>query len=240
MSQAPDPEPHDNVRLLVADENPMSCQLLMGALRRCRWIEVVARATSSTEALDEVRRNRPNMALVSASLQDGSLTGFSVIRELRATYPHVRTILILDSAEQAWVIDAFRAGAKGIFSRQDPLNTLTKCIQCVHRGQIWASSNQLESVLEAFARVAPPRLIETGGKQPLSRRELEVADLVAEGLSNRQISQQLGLSEHTIKNYLFHIFEKLGMSSRVELVLYARALDTRRATAAQDQGVVLS
>src|SRR5579863_5827349 len=236
MSQASDSSSaRGNVRLLVADENPMSCQLLMGALRRCRWIKVVARATSSSEALEEVRRNRPNMALVSASLQDGSLTGFSVVRELRAMHPHVRTILVLDSAEHAWVIDAFRAGAKGIFSRQDPLNTLTKCIQCVHRGQIWVSSNQLESVLEAFARVAPPRLIESGGKRPLSQRELEVADLVAEGLSNRQISQQLGLSEHTIKNYLFHIFEKLGMSSRVELVLYARSLDSRRAAPGQDQ-----
>lgn len=200
----------------------MSCQLLMGALRRCRWIKVVARATRSSEALEAVQKTGPNMALVSARLQDGSLTGFTVVRELRALHPHVRTILVLDSAEPGWVIDAFRAGAKGIFSRQDPLNTLTRCIQCVHRGQIWANSSQLESVLEAFARVAPPRLID-GGKQPLSKRELEVAELVAEGLSNRQISQQLGLSEHTIKNYLFHIFEKLGMSSRVELVLYARS-----------------
>lgn len=224
MTQASDSgSARATVRLLVADENPMSCQLLMGALRRCRWIKVVARATRSSEALEEVRKNRPNMALVSASLQDGSLTGFTVVRELRALYPQLRTILVLDSAEHGWVIDAFRAGAKGIFSRQDPLSTLTKCIQCVNRGQIWASSSQLESVLEAFARVAPPRLIENGDKQPLSKRELEVAELVAEGLSNRQISQQLGLSEHTIKNYLFHIFEKLGMSSRVELVLYARS-----------------
>lgn len=240
MTQASDSESaRDTVHLLVADENPMNCQLLMGALRRCRWIKVVARATRSTEALEEVRKNRPNMALVSASLQDGSLTGFSVVRELRALYPQVRTILVLDSAEPGWVIDAFRAGAKGIFSRQDPLDTLTKCIQCVHRGQIWASSSQLESVLEAFARVAPPLLIENGDKQPLSKRELEVAELVAEGLSNRQISQQLGLSEHTIKNYLFHIFEKLGMSSRVELVLYARSIDNRRAATGQDQGIAL-
>lgn len=213
------------VRLLVADENPMSCQLLMGALRRSRWITVVARATRSDEAVEEAGKSRPNVALVSASLQDGSLTGFSVVRELRNLHPHVRTILVLDSPERAWVIDAFRAGAKGIFSRQDPINTLTRCIQCVHRGQIWASSTQLESVLEAFIRVAPPQLPDSGTKQPLSRRELEVAELVAEGLSNREISHQLGLSEHTVKNYLFHIFEKLGMSSRIELVLYARSAE---------------
>jgi DNA-binding NarL/FixJ family response regulator len=96
----------------------------------------------------------------------------------------------------------------------------------VYQGQIWATSTQLHTILDTFARIVPPRFPSGDGPQAaLSKREREVAELVAEGLSNRDIASQLGLSEHTIKNYLFHIFEKLGMSSRVELVLYARHLE---------------
>jgi len=217
------------VRLLVADGNRMNCQLLITALQRYRRIQIVARATNSEQILSGARANRPSVALISASLQDGSLSGFAAVRELRAQSTEIRTILLLDSAEPGLVIDAFRAGAKGIFCREDSLNSLCRCIEAVHAGQIWANSVQLESVLDAFARVAPPRLVEASGKVPLSKREQQVAQLVSEGLSNREIAQQLKLSEHTIKNYLFHIFEKLGMSSRVELVLFARTLEDNSA-----------
>jgi len=217
------------VRLLVADGNRMNCQLLITALQRYRRIQIVARATNSEQILSGARTNRPSVALISASLQDGSLSGFGAVRELRAQSTEIRTILLLDSAEPGLVIDAFRAGAKGIFCREDSLNSLCRCIEAVHAGQIWANSVQLESVLDAFARVAPPRLVEGSGKVPLSKREQQVAQLVSEGLSNREIAQQLKLSEHTIKNYLFHIFEKLGMSSRVELVLFARTLEDNSA-----------
>ena len=212
------------VRLMVADQNLMNCQLLVGALRRSRSIEVVARATSSKQVLAEAKATQPRVALIGANLQDGSLTGFEVVRKLRILHPEIRAVLLLDSADQTWVIDAFRAGAKGIFCRDDSLGTLSRCIQTVHAGQTWASSKQIEAVLEAFARIAPPVLPDKA-KIPLSRREREVAQLVAEGFSNRDISAQLGLSKHTIKNYLFHLYEKLGMSSRVELVLYFRSLD---------------
>ena len=224
-SSGPKNHRSSTVRLLVADENRMNCQLLITALQRYRRIQVVARATSSEQILSGCRTNRPTVALISATLQDGSLSGFSAVRELRVQSPETRTILLVDSAELGLVIDAFRVGAKGIFCREDSLNSLCRCIESVHAGQIWANSIQLESVLDAFARVAPPRLVEANGQTPLSKRELQVAQLVSEGHSNREIAQQLSLSQHTVKNYLFHIFEKLGMSSRVELVLYARTLE---------------
>lgn len=214
------------IRLLVADGNRMNCQLLISGFRRCRRIRVVAQAINTEQVMREVESTGPKVALISANLADGSLAGFSVVRDLRTSHPELRTILLLDSSDRGWVIDAFRAGAKGVFCRQDPLGFLSKCIQTVHAGQIWANSAQLESVLEAFARVAPPRLGDVGRKVGLSKREEQVAELVSEGLSNREIARQLRLSEHTIKNYLFHIFEKLGMSSRVELVLYAHTQET--------------
>jgi DNA-binding NarL/FixJ family response regulator len=143
---------------------------------------------------------------------------------LRTVHPEIRAVLLLDSTDRASVIDAFRAGAKGIFSRDDSLGALCRCIQNVHAGHTWASSEQIEAVLEVFARIAP-LILPDKAKIPLSRREREVAELVAEGLSNREISAQLRLSQHTIKNYLFHIYGKLGMSSRVDLVLHIRSAD---------------
>jgi len=212
------------IRLIVADQNLMNCQLLVGALRRCRNIEVVARATSSEQILAEATASRPSVALIGAHLQEGSLTGFEAVRRLRTAHPGIRAVLLLDSADRASVIDAFRAGAKGIFSRDDSLGALCRCIQNVHAGQTWATSEQIEAVLEVFARIAP-LVLPDKAKIPLSRREREVAELVAEGLSNREISAQLKLSQHTIKNYLFHIYGKLGMSSRVDLVLHVRSAD---------------
>jgi DNA-binding NarL/FixJ family response regulator len=224
-SSARPPEKAGHIRLLVADENRMNCQLLISALKRCRRIHVVACAVTSEEVMSEIEAAHPNVALISASLQDGSLIGFDTVRELYVSHPQVRTILLLDNSERSWVIDAFRVGAKGVFCRESSLSALCKCIETVYVGQIWVNTQQLESVLDAFARMAPPRLLDSSGKTPLSKREQQVAALVAEGLSNREIAGQLQLSEHTIKNYLFHIFEKLGLSSRVELVLYARVSD---------------
>jgi DNA-binding NarL/FixJ family response regulator len=221
-SKAASPRRNSEIRLIVADQNLMNCQLLVAALRRCRRIEVVARATSSEQILAETRISQPSVALIGANLQDGSLTGFEVVRRLRELHPRIRAVLLLDSADRASVIDAFRAGAKGIFSRDDSLGDLCQCIQNVHAGQTWASSEQIEAVLEVFARIAPLFLPDKA-KIPLSEREREVAELVAEGLSNREISEQLKLSQHTVKNYLFHIYGKLGMSSRVDLVLHVRS-----------------
>ncbi len=222
-SQASPSVPEDrSIRLLVATENRMNCQLLTSALGRCRAVRVVGRATTLDELMGQVATARPNVALVTANLRDGASIGFAVVRELRSSYPEIRAILLLDSLEQSVVIDAFRAGAKGIFFRGDSLKSLSKCVQRVHAGQIWANSSQLEIVLGAFCRVVPSSILESNGSIVLSKREKEVATLVAAGLSNREISRQLNLSEHTIKNYLFHVFEKLGISSRVELVLYAQ------------------
>jgi two-component system nitrate/nitrite response regulator NarL len=215
---------NSDIRLIVADQNLMNCQLLVGALRRCRRIEVVARATSSEQILAEAKASQPSVALIGATLQDGSLAGFEVVRRLRNLHPEIRAVLLLDSADRASVIDAFRAGARGIFSRDESLGTLCRCIQNVYAGQTWATSEQIEAVLEVFARIAP-LLLPDKAKVPLSQRELEVAKLVAEGFSSREISQQLKLSQHTVKNYLFHIYGKLGMSSRVDLVLHVRSAD---------------
>ena len=107
------------------------------------------------------------------------------------------------------------------FSRRPVRSRHWKCITSVQSGQVWANSQQLRQVLEALARAVPPRLIDAKGADILTQREQDVVACLAEGLTNREVARRLKLSEHTVKNYLLHIFDKLGVSSRVEVVLYA-------------------
>ncbi|HEY5214667.1 MAG TPA: response regulator transcription factor [Acidobacteriaceae bacterium] len=102
----------------------------------------------------------------------------------------------------------------------------------VYSGQIWGNCAELSEVIQAFSELAPIRVVNADGMRLLTKREDEVVRLVAEGMQNREIARELKLSEHTIKNYLFHIFEKLGVSSRVELVLYAVSSTKSAGTAA--------
>jgi DNA-binding NarL/FixJ family response regulator len=165
-------------------------------------------------------RRPVEILLVSESLQEGPSVGLQILSELRVLFPESRVIVLLKSAQPELVIDAFRAGAKGVFCRAEPISALCKCIRVVREGQIWANSRQLNFIVDALSQAAPYRAKSSKGKDLLAKREQEVAKLVAEGLNNRDIAQKLGLSEHTVSNYLFRIYEKLGISSRVELVLY--------------------
>ncbi len=138
-----------------------------------------------------------------------------------ACSPQTRCILLVEASEPETVVNAFRAGAKGIFCRAGSFESLCKCIATVNKGQVWANSAELQFVLEVLARAAPLQRLNEQARAQLTKREEEVVGLVAQGLSNREISSTLNLSAHTVKNYLFRIFKKLGVSSRVELVLYA-------------------
>ena len=169
-----------------------------------------------------------DVALVGAHLQDGNASGLRAIQQLRAMRPSTRSIVLLERSEQNLIAESFRAGAKGVFFRsQHQFGLLCKCISRVHAGQIWASSTELEHVVEALRRSSPLLLTNTKGLRLLSKQEGKIARLISEGMTNREIAAQLGLSGHTVKNYLFKIFDKLGISNRVELALYVASREDR-------------
>lgn len=200
----------------------MACQLLAEDLERSPFaINVVARAHNTDEVVRDANQYRPRVVVLSAKLEDGQLTGIRALYQLRAAHPKTLVILLMDSPDRDLIVDAFRAGAKGVFCRSEPAASLAKCVRAVHSGQIWANARELQFLLEALSQRAAPRLVDSEGKAMLTKREEEVVRLVTEGLTNREISGRLGLSEHTIKNYMFRLFEKLGVSNRVELILYA-------------------
>ena len=206
------------IRVLVADDTRIHTQLLADALRRDQTLEVINSVSSSRDVVAAVNAHHVDVVVVSSNLDEQPGRGFQVLREIRATRPSARAIVLLESSKRESVLEAFRSGARGIFSRHESADTLSKCVRCVHEGQIWANSQEMSAAVEALAAAPTVRAVDANGFSLLSKREMEVVNSLAEGLTNREIAERLGLSQHTIKNYLFRVFDKLGVSSRIELL----------------------
>jgi two-component system nitrate/nitrite response regulator NarL len=214
--------PSGVIRVFVAESSRMASELVEATLSRNRpRFEVHAFGIRSPDIHRELEKCKPDVALLSSNLQDGPLAGFKVLFQLRQARTKTSIVMMLDSDEPELVIDSFRGGAKGVYSRQTPSNYLPKCICAVHSGQFWINNGQLQFLLELVSRLSPVQTLKPGGMERLTKREWGVTKLVAEGLHNEEIALKLGISEHTVRNYLCHIFDKLGLSSRVELVLCA-------------------
>jgi DNA-binding NarL/FixJ family response regulator len=212
----------NRIQILVADSNAMFCELVQRALHRRRGFNVVACATSLRELVTGLDSNNIDIALVGANLKDGKGSGVRAVQRMRSLRPQIRSVVLVESSDPGLALEAFRAGAKGVFRRSEAdIDLLSKCVLRVHEGQVWASSVELEQLLEAFRSPAPLPIPATKGAKLLTQQEARIAGLVAKGSTNREIAAQLHLSEHTVKNYLFKIFDRLGISNRVELVLYA-------------------
>jgi two-component system, NarL family, nitrate/nitrite response regulator NarL len=213
-------EPIIRIRVAVADNSRIHSQLLAESLERNRDLEIVAAVSSSQELITTVTREPVDLVLVSARLDESSSGTHELIRQLRELRPNLRAVLLLESAKPESIVDAFRAGAKGVFSKLESHKNLAKCIRCVHEGQIWANRKDLVFALDALAATPAIHAVDSNGINLLSKRETEVVQCVAEGLTNGEIGERLGLSKHTIKNYLLRIFDKVGVSNRMELLFF--------------------
>jgi len=211
----------ESINVVVADTTRIHTELLADALRNDHSIHVVAEASNSEEFLAAVARVPVDVVVISHNFNNQRGYGTRVLQEMRSVRPQIRGVILLDSSDPGDVLECFRAGAKGVFSKQERLECLSKCIYSVYRGQIWARSIDIDLALEALSNT--PTLCPTNHKgiEILSLRERQVVQQLAAGLSNREIAHALGLSSHTVKNYLFRIFDKLGVSSRTELLFLA-------------------
>ena len=221
MILASEPQAPSLVSVLVVDQNLMGSRLLGGSLAGKGGFKIVGTAVDVEQALQMFGSARADVVLIAANLKDGPLSGFSLLRKLRASYPGTRTVVLVDSIEDHLVLNAFRSGARGLFCRSGSVKMLRKCLLAVHQGQVWADTDQMQLILEAVESPAPRPAANPKSNNQLRKREKEVLACVAAGLNNRQIAEQLCLSEHTVKNYLFRLCDKVGRSGRVELMLYA-------------------
>jgi len=206
------------IRVLVADNSRIHTRLLAEALKRDPALEVIPFESDSSGLIAATMAQEADVLVISSELDQQPARGFEVLHEMRGSQLKTRAVLLLDSSKGEAVVNAFRAGARGVFGKNGPLELLRKCVWCVYQGQIWANSEELSVVIGALANFPGIRTVNAKGMSLLTARELQVVRCVAEGLTNQEIAKRLKLSRHTIKNYLFRIFDKLGVSSRIELL----------------------
>jgi two-component system, NarL family, nitrate/nitrite response regulator NarL len=209
------------IHVLVADSNQTQSQLMCGALRRQPGLRVSCCRAELSACLSSLEAVQADIVLLANSTSDYDHQ-YEILRGLRAAYPGVRLILLVDTYDRDLVVNALRYGASGIFwSAVRPFKALCRCIYAVHQGQIWVNSEQMRYLLDALANAPVMHVINAKGEGVLTAREDQVVSLVAEGVSNREIAEQLSIKENTVKKSLLHIYDKLGVSNRVELGLYA-------------------
>jgi DNA-binding NarL/FixJ family response regulator len=220
------------VSIVVALRSRMKCELMCRALKaHSRQFAPLAWALTAEELLKKVAELRPEVTVISSHLQGDAKAGLKALRELRASAVITNAILLVDCSESELVVNAFSAGAKGVICVNDPFEVLCKCIERVRTGQIWANSQELQWVLKTLAAREPVHVVDALGNPLLTQREGQIVGMVAEGMPSREIAAKLEVSPHTVKNHLFRIYEKLGVSNRSELVLYA--LTNRQSKASQ-------
>jgi DNA-binding NarL/FixJ family response regulator len=210
---------HDRtIHVLVADNSPFHTELLNEALKGDPDFQVVS-SNLSAASLAAAACNQTVDVFVLSSFADGEAQrGLEILKELRETAPQARAVMLLNSCKPDSILEAFRAGAKGVFHIQERTEVLCRCIHRVHEGEAWVSREQMTLLLEALASTPKIKAVDGKGMNLLSKREAEVVHCLAEGMTNREIAERIGLSQHTIKNYLFRIFDKLGVSNRMELL----------------------
>jgi DNA-binding NarL/FixJ family response regulator len=208
----------ESIRVLVADSSRIHTRLVADALKLDPHLEVIPFEGASSVLVAALQAHRIDVLIISSTLEEQPSRGLEILLELRELRLPTRSVLIPDSSKDEAVLKAFRAGARGVFGSNEPIGQLSKCVRCVHQGQIWADSQALRVAVEALASSPTVRAVNAHGMKLLSERELQVVACIAEGLTNKEIAGRLKLSQHTIKNYLFRIFDKVGVSSRVELL----------------------
>lgn len=220
-------EEQPRISVLIADGSHLGSQLLADGVNRDHRLVVIKSTSSYEEFLQVAASSQIDVALIGAN-HESPPKALQVLREMCCSHSEVKTVMLLDRSSREEVVQAFRAGARGVLCRSQSLRALCKCIRRVHAGQIWANSNELTFVVEALASSSLLSFAERGNIELLSKRQHDIVRCVAVGLSNRAIARHLKLSEHTVKNYLIAIYEKLGVSNRVELLF--RVLAAHSAT----------
>jgi DNA-binding NarL/FixJ family response regulator len=208
--------------VLLADSNRMQSRLLANALQRRPEFRISISPIEINSIRQAIILARAKVLLISSNASASTEALMTTMHQVHLAYPDVAKILLTESYDRELVISAFRSGAQGIFCLSNThFRLLCRCIQRVAEGQVWANSEQTRFLLDLISDVPSIRVLDSKGWQLLTPREEQVVALVAEGLSNSEVARDLKLSVHTVKKYLFGIFDKLGVSSRVELVLHA-------------------
>jgi DNA-binding NarL/FixJ family response regulator len=206
------------ISVLVCENTRIHSHLLAEAISQDRELRILGAVSTAAEFLTLAARCKPDVVVLSTGLDDDSVRGLATLCQFHTEHPDIPAVALLDSSRREIVLEAFRCGARGIFSKNESLEQLRKCVRSVYLGQVWANSREVRFVLEALSSAPSVRTINANGLEILTAREREVVLHLAEGMTNREIGERMRLSPHTIKNHVLRIFDKLGVSNRIELL----------------------
>lgn len=215
-----------SIRIIVADDHP----IVRDGIRRLLTLEpdfdVIGEAGDGREVIELVTHLDPDILLL--DLRMPNLDGLSALQTLQQTNRRTKIIVLTASDDKNEFVQAMKLGCSGIVLKQTAPELIVKSIRKVHAGEIWLDSNTTAAVMRQFAAPGSENsgsTNTTSGKprerSPLSTREREIVTLVAQGYKNKEMAEKMFISEQTVKNHLHNIFDKLGVSDRLELALYA-------------------
>lgn len=212
------------IRIAIADDHT----IFRDGLRRLLSLEddfdVVAEAKDGSEVIDLLREHDPDVLLL--DLKMPGLDGLTVLQRVQSQKIKTKIIILTASEDEGEYVQAMKYGTSGIVLKQTATDLLIKSIRKVVEGEIWLDAKTTAAVMRQFASPSQPSPRERD--QPrLSNREREIVAFVAQGFKNREIAERMFISEQTVKNHLHNIFDKLGVSDRLELALYAIHRDIR-------------
>lgn len=209
------------IRIVLADDHPVVCIGVRNMLTEEEGFEVVGEAADGDEAISQTLDLEPDVLLL--DVQMPRKPGFDAMRDILTTATRVKILLLTSTISTQQIIEALQIGARGIVLKDALANHLQTAIRTVHAGDYWIGGKRVVTLVSALRdlmqQAAPPQRKTYG----LTPRELEVVGCIVEGCSNRDIAKQFGLSEETVKRHLSNIFDKTGVSTRLELALFAIA-----------------
>ncbi len=210
------------IRVVIADDHPIVRDGLRKLLSLEDDLEVVGEASDGREVLDVVQALEPDVLLL--DLRMPNLDGLSALQALQQSKKKTRVIVLTASEDKNEFVQAMKLGCSGIVLKQTAPELIVKSIRKVHAGEIWLDSHTTAAVMRQFSAagdLSSPGNGRNRERSPLSQREREIVALVAQGYKNKEMAEKMFISEQTVKNHLHNIFDKLGVSDRLELALYA-------------------
>lgn len=203
------------IRIFIADDHAIVREGLRALLATEPGLELVGEANNGLQAVSKVRDLRPDVTLLDMVMPQ--MDGLEAILEIRKNWPEAKIIVLTSFSDDEKVFSAIRNGALGYLLKESSPQDLLQAIQIVARGEGFLSPTIASKVMRELNQ--PPKLPPT--KDPLTEREVEILQLVAQGLTNDEIAEKLVLSERTVRTHVSNILAKLQLANRTQAALYA-------------------